>query len=804
MFLQDLRYAVRTLARSPGFAAVAIACLSLGIGVNATIFSVVDGIILNPHPFPDADRLSPIHSTSARLGVTRGGISYPDYLDLRDAVTTSSEMGAFTQRSLTVSDGQGDPERYFGALISASLFEVIGAPPAFGRSFGPDDDRPGAEPVVLLSDEVWRRRYNADPAIVGKAVNINGRATTIVGVMPPRFAFPQTQRLWIPLAPQVHTTRRTERLLQVIVKMKPGVSLDQLRSDLAAVGGRLSAAYPESQDWSYGARPLREWMLPGNVQLMLFTMMGAVTLVLMIACSNVANLLLARASVRHREISIRSALGAGRWRIVRQLLTEAILIGLLSAPLGIGLAWIGIRWLDMSIPPDSVPYFIHWSLDSRSIVYTVAISMLTGIVFGLAPAVQAARTNLQESLKEGGRGAAGGSRAWLRSSLVVVQVSLSLVLLVGASMFVHSFLNLQKASLGFDTAPLMTLRFFMAGSQYETPDSRARRVEDITARVEALPGVQAVFASNFIPAGNGGDGGSVLVEGRPVEAGKEPGISLIAASPHFRKTLDIALVRGRDFRDAETATRTPIALVNQAMAKRLWPDEDPVGRRFRLTGERIPDWFTVIGIVADFQHGQPETSDEPVFPAAYVPYPFGATPNTGLTIRVSGEPTRITAAVREQIRAADPQLPVFQISSMEELRRLSFWQQRLFGGMFSVFGVVALILAAIGVYGVLSYSVSQRTQEIGVRMALGAGRRDVLGLVVGYGLKLAALGVLIGVFGAYLATMPIRTMLYNVTPTDPISFGGVALFLTLVALLASYIPARRATAVDPLIALRNE
>jgi predicted permease len=371
-------------------------------------------------------------------------------------------MGAFTQRSLTLADGSGDPERYQGALISASLFEMLGAPPALGRGFGPVDDRLGAEPVVLLSDEVWRRRYNADPAIVGRSVNINGRATTIVGVMPPRFAFPRTQRIWMPLAPFSQTMGRTNRLLEVFVKLKPGVTLDQLSTDLAAVGTRLGEAYPENKDWSFGARALRQWMLPGQVELMLFTMMGAVTLVLMIACSNVANLLLARASVRHREISVRSALGAGRWRIVRQLLTEAILIGLLSAPLGIGLAWTGVRLLDMAIPPDGVPYFIHWSLDARSIVYTVGISMLTGIVFGLAPAVQAARANLQDSLKEGGRGAAGGSRAWLRSSLVVVQVSLSLVLLVGASMFVHSFLNLQKASLGFDTTPLMTMRFFMA------------------------------------------------------------------------------------------------------------------------------------------------------------------------------------------------------------------------------------------------------------------------------------------------------------------------------------------------------
>ncbi len=362
-----------------------------------------------------------------------------------------------------------------------------------------------------------------------------------------------------------------------------------------------------------------------------------------------ANLLLARASVRHREISIRSALGAGRWRIVRQLLTEAIGIGLLSAPLGILLAWVGVRMLDRAMPTDGVPYFIHWSLDARSLAYTIGISLLTGIAFGLAPALQAARANLQESLKEGGRGAAGGQRARLRNVLVVVEVALSLVLLAGASMFMHSFMNLQSASLGFDTRPLMTMRFFMPGVQYESPEAKAQRVEDIVRRVEALPGVQAVFASNFIPLGDGGGGGDVIVEGKPVEKGKEPSITLIATTPGVRQTMNIALVRGRDLTESEETSRTPVALVNQAMAKRFWGDEDPVGRRFRLTDERRPDWFTIVGTVADFRHDQPN-SDEPVFPAAYVPYTFDATINTGLTIRVAGGPAQITAAVREDSR----------------------------------------------------------------------------------------------------------------------------------------------------------
>ena len=804
MLLQDIRYAVRTLLKNRGFTAIAVICLSLGIGANAAIFSVIDGIILQPYPYPDAEHIVVLRSTNQRLHVTRGGLSFQDFRDLRDGSTTLSTMAAFTTRSLTIADGAGDPERYAGAAVSSNLFDILGAPPVLGRNFTADDDRPGAEPVILLSDEVWHRRYNADPKIVGRGISVNGRSTTVIGVMAPRFAFPETQRLWVPLSVYSTSMLRNERGFGVFARLRPGVTLQQAQADTAALAARLAVAYPkENEDWSARVTVLREWMLPAQVELMLFTMMGAVTLVLLIACANVANLLLARASVRHREISIRSALGAGRWRIVRQLLTEAVGIGLLSAPLGILLAWIGVRMLDRAMPVDAVPYFIHWSLDARSLAYTIGISLLTGIIFGLAPAVQAARANLQDSLKEGGRGAAGGQRARLRNALVVVEVALSLVLLAGASMFMHSFMNLQAASLGYDTRPLMTMRFFMPGSQYEAPQTKAQRVEDIVRRIEALPAVQAVFASNFVPLGNGGDGGDAVVEGKPVEKGKEPSIAMIAATPHLRQTMNIALVRGRDLSESEELSRAPVALINQAMAKRLWGDDDPVGRRFRLTDERRPEWFTVVGIVADFRHDQPN-SDQPVFPAAYVPYTFDPTINTGLTIRVAGDPAQITAAVRGQIRASDPALPVFAVNTVAELRQLSYWEDRLFGIMFSIFGAIALVLAAVGVYGMLSYSVSQRTQEIGVRMALGAARGDVMRLVVGHGLKLAGIGVVLGIGGAIAAAMQIRSVLFNVQPTDPVNLVGVALFLTFTAVAASYFPARRAMAVDPLVALRNE
>jgi putative ABC transport system permease protein len=804
MLLQDIRYAVRTLTRNRAFTTIAVLCLAIGIGVNSTIFSVIDGVLLKPYPYPDADRIVVLNSTNQRLGVDRGIISYADFRDLRDQSSSFSSLAAFTARSLTVADGGAEPERYLGATISWNLFDILGTPPVLGRNFTPEDDRPGAEPVVILSHEVWQLRYGGDRSVVGRAISINGRPHTVIGVMPPRFAFPSNHRMWVTLAPYGEPLSRDDRNLEVFARLAPEASLDQARSELSAAGARLAAAYPaDNRDWNFTARPLQTWMLPDDVKLILLTMMGAVTLVLLIACANVANLLLARASVRHREISVRAALGAGRWRIVRQLLTEAVIIGMLSAPLGFAIAWVGVQLLDRAIPPDSIPYFITWTIDGRSLLYTIVVATLTGVVFGLAPALQAARANLQESLKEGGRGSAGGRRGWMRNTLVVAEVSLALVLLVGASLFVRSFRNLEGASVGFDTAPLMTLRFYLPGEAYEPADAKARRIDDIVTRVEALPGIEAAFASNFVPLGGGGGGGNVIAEGKAVEAGQEPGIAFVAATPHLRKTLGVALVRGRDFTDTEGRMNAPVAMINQAMATRVWGSDDPVGRRFRLASGAITEWFTVIGVIADFRHFQ-GNNDRPVFPAAYVPLPFEPTLNTGITIRVAGDPAAITSAVREQIRLADASLPVFQVRSMEEARRLSFWEYGLFGWMFSAFGLIALALASIGVYGVLSYSVSQRTQEIGVRVALGAARRDVLRLIVTQGLKLAAVGIAVGLAGAFFVTPVIRSILFKVAPTDPVSFAGVAAFLLLVSFVASYVPARRALAVDPIIALRNE
>jgi len=804
---QDLRYAFRSLVKNPGFTAVAVACLSLGIGVNATIFSVIDGVILRPVPYPDPDRLLVVHSQNHEQRITRGTPSYQEFKEIRDSASTLEAVAGFANRSLTISDGRSEPERYSGETISWNLFSMLGAQPVTGRDFTADDDKPGAERVVLLSYELWKLRYQEDRGIIGKSIVVNGLPHTIIGVMPERFFFPENERLWVTIAPYQDALPRDARgtLRSVFARMKPGVTRQQAEAELSAIATRLAAEYPkENRNWGLRTRTINEWMLPQQVKLVMLTMMGAVTLVLLIACANVANLLLARASVRQREISIRAALGAGRWRIVRQLLTEAVLIGAISAPLGAGIAWFGVRLLDGAMPPDQVPYFISWSLNGRALLYTTVVSLLTGVVFGLAPALQAVRTNLQTSLKEGGRGNAGGGRARLRNALVIAEVALALVLLVGASLFVRSFLNLQGTTVGFDTAPLMSMRFYLPGAAYESDDAKSRRVDDIVRRVESLPGVQAAFASNFVPMGAGGNGGRVLVEGQVVEPGHEPDIALMGVTPHLRQTLGVSLVAGRDMTAAEGSTQTPVAIVNQAMAHRLWPDTDPLGRRFRMAEGNIDAWFSVVGVVADFRNRQGNDT-EGISPAAYVPYPFDPALNTGITIRVAaGAPASITPAVREQLRLADPTLPLFNVATVEELRRLSYWQYALFGSMFATFGLVALVLASVGVYGVLSYSVSQRVQEIGVRVALGAERRDVLRLIVGQGVRLAGWGIAGGMIGAAAITWVIQSILYNVTPTDPVSFGGVAAFLALTALLASYVPARRALAVDPIVALRND
>lgn len=800
---QDIRYAARMLRQSAGFTVLAVTCLALGIGVNTTMFSVVNAVNIKPLPFTDAERLVLVQGTQ-RQSTNHSSLSYPDFQDVKAQAHSYTDVAGYSYKSITLA-GDDEPERVQGSLVSWNLFPMLGLHPQLGRGFREDEDKVGGEPVVMLSDDLWRRRFNRDPRLIGRSILVDAAPRTVIGILPRRITFPQREEIWVPLAQVAPVSSRADRGVQIVGHLKPGVGLDQAAREASAIFARIVEQFPvEYAGWSATARPLRVDFIDRESVYIVLTMMGAVTFVLLIACANVANLLLARATTRGREIAIRSAIGAGRGRIVRQLLTESIMLALMGGVLGILLAYWGLDLLTAAIPTAaSLPYYIHWSVDGPTLAYTVVLSVVTGIVFGLAPALRVSRGNLQGALREGGRGTSAGlKKNRLRAALVIAEVALSLVLLVGASLFVRSFMNLQRAGSGFDTASLMSLRLYLPGVPYDSAGPRIRRVQDVVRRLESLPGVTGVTASNLIPLGDGGDASGVVIDGRPVPRGQEPRVFWAGVTPHFLQTLQVPLVAGRDFTDAEGDTRSGVVVISQAMAKKLWPSADPLGHRFRFAEDTAAQWLTIIGVARDFTYAGMDERD--ALPAVWLPLPYMSTRNTGLVIRTAGDPARITGAAREQIRASDARMPVFDAQPMEQVRELSFWQYKLFGWMFSIFGAIALLLAVIGVYGVISFGVSQRTHEIGVRVALGARTADVLRLVVGQGVLLAVVGVLVGIAGAFGVTRVVGGILYDVSATDPLSFVGVSLLLVAVASVASWLPARRATGVDPITALRSD
>ena len=803
MLFQDLKYAVRRMVANKAFTAATALCLALGIGTSTTGFSVVDGLLIQPLPYQEPERLVVLNEANVQRGIRFGSIPYLDLEEWRQQTSVFSAIAGFQVRGFTIADNE-DPERLLGGAVGSELFPMLGVRPVLGRSFSEDDDRAGAAPVVLLSYSVWQRRYNGSPTIIGRTIRVDERPHTVVGVMPPRFEFPAIHHVWIPLGPLVRDVPRKEHTVIAFGRVKPGVSFQRVRDDLTTVCRRLGEQYPENRAWTPVSRPMRDYFIPDDIELVLLTIMGAVTLVLLVACANVANLLLARASTRQREIVLRSAVGAGRGRIVKPLLTESVLLALISTPLGLAFAYGATTFIRRAVPPDSLPSFVGWSIDLRSCLYAIAAGVLTGIIFGLVPALQAVRVDLQTGLKEGGGGAGGGVvRNRLLNALVILEIAVSFVLLVGALLFVRTFMNLQRVTGGFDSRPLMTMRIYMPHDGYESSDARVQRVGDILRRVESLAGVEAAFASNLIPLAGGAYQGPVAIDGREFAKNEEPVISYVGVTPHVVRTLNVTMRRGRTVTESEAMSHSPVALISETMSRRFWPTSDPIGGRFRLIQDnQLRDWMTVVGVVADFRQ-EPVPGREQL-PAAYVPYPYNETLTTGLTIRARGDAGGVTNAARQAIRESDPNLAVAFVRPMEELRQLGYWPYKIFGWVFSIMAVVSLCLGVIGVYGVLAYSIAQRTREIGVRVALGATRGDVLRMVLFQGLRLAVGGIVLGIAGALMVTQIIRSVLYNVTATDPFTFGIIVAALFGVALITSYLPARQATAVDPIVALRAE
>ncbi|HVT56984.1 MAG TPA: ABC transporter permease [Thermoanaerobaculia bacterium] len=799
---QDIRFAFHTLALKPGFTLAALLCAALGIGLCTTLFSATYAMLLRPFPFAHPESLVGIFSANDRIGVDHGGVSFPDYTDLERLARSFSAVAGYAETSLTLSAGD-QTELVQGAAVSHRLFPLLGVEPFLGRLFTAAEDRPGAPGSVVLSHALWTRSFEADPRVIGRWIAIDGRPHQIVGIMPSSFQFPVQQQAWVPMSPSLAGHSRGEREIDVLARLRPGVSLSQARAETAALAARLAVEYPGLHaGWQWRTLALRDLFVSPGMRVMSLTMMGAATFVLLIACANVANLLLAWAAGRQREMSVRAALGASPGRIVRQLLTESMLLALGGGALGSLLALAGVRQLALLFPASApVPYWMVFSLDPPVLAFTAAAAAATGLLFGLVPALQAARTDLLSALNEGGRAMSGGAGTHrLRSALVIAEVSLSVVLLIGGALFVRSFFAVDRVSTGFDEGRLLTLRVYLAGDKFAGDGARTRWLQALLPRLESLPGVEAASASRLVPLAGGASVSPIGIAGKTFPKGEEPRIAWAAVTPGFFRTLDVPIASGRGWSAAEGWEGRPVAVVNQTFVARFFPPGGAVGRRFLLAEPQPPRWLTVVGVVRDFKTGSLE---RPPSPAAYLPYPFFPARETGILVRTRLEPGQLTATVRRTIAAFDPGVPLFEVATMREVRGAATWQYRLVSKLFSTLGVLALGLAAIGIYGVLSYTVSRRSREIGTRVALGAPRGAVIGLIVRQGMMLAGIGVAVGLVGAFLLSRVLASFLYGISAADPLSFGGLSLFLLAVAALASYLPARRATRLDPTAALQG-
>lgn len=802
-FWQDLRYGVRMLMKKPGFTLIAIITLALGIGANAAIFSVVNAVLLRPLPYKEPERLVIIRETKLPQ-FSEFAVASGNFLEWIKQNTTFERLIAMRPATLNLAD-PGNPELLRGLSVTGGFCAMLGVQPQLGRDFLPDEAQPGRSNVVLLSHKLWQRRFGGDPKILNRTLPLDGQSYTIIGVMPEGFNFiDRESEIWTLIA---FTARDAQNhgghsLSRVIGQLKPGVTVDHARTELSTIEGRLAAQFPINTGWNVKVMPMLEFTVR-SIKPALLVLLAAVAFVLLIACVNVANLLLARAAGRQKEIAIRTALGAGRARIIRQLLTESVLLSLVGGAVGLLLAKWGMDLL-LKLAPQNLPRMSDVSLDSRALGFTASITLLTGVIFGLVPALQASKPNLNEVMKDAGRGSTeGGRRQFIRSTLVVLEVASALVLLVGAGLMIKSFWQLQKVDPGFKPENALTMQVTLPKRKYPEETQQVAFFQQLLEKVRLLPGVQAVGATSLVPVS---DDDFVLgfeaEDQPPLQPGIGQSANFFSVSADYFKAMGIPLLRGRYINERDTKDSPHVAVINETMAKKIFPNQDPIGKRitFDRRGNN-PDWYEIVGVVGDVKH---YGLDQATTMQIYEPFTQQTFSYMSFVVRTAGEPTAMTAAIRNEVLSIDKEQPISSIVTLDQLVSTSVAQRQFSMLLLGVFAAVAMLLAAVGIYGVLSYAVTQRTQEIGIRMALGAGRRDVLRLIVGQGMSLTMIGIGVGLIAAFLLTRLMSALLFGVSATDPATFSLIALLLLFVSVLACWIPARRAAKVDPMVALRWE
>ncbi len=802
---QDLRYGVRTLRKNPAFTVVAVLALALGIGANTAMFSVAYGILLRPLPYADADRVAVVFMRYFSRDFAFGTMCMRDYLMWKENNRAFEDPALFSGRRMDIGGKEGVPEQVQGASVTAGFFSTLEVRPLIGRTFAAGEDKPTTGSLAVLSESIWRRRFAANSAVLGQTILVNGAPSTVIGVMPGAFRFPQREtEVWINL-PLNPPTRYGPWFYRGVARLKPGVTLQQAQAETNNIGLRMMQQNSYYKGLTLPILSLRDALLGTTLKPAILVLAGAVGLVLLIAVVNVANLMLARATVREREMALRLSLGAGRGRLVRQLLTESVLLAVMGGAAGLALAWGGIE-LIRAWNPGNLPLIDSVRLDGGALGFMVFVSMLTGVLFGLAPALESARANLNSTIKEGGRGGgASQARGRTRSALVVSEIAISLMLLVGAGLLLRSFVNLQRVTGGFSTPPrqILTMLISPGDRKYNDAHTGLAFYDEVLRHARNVPGVEVAAVTDSLPPDRQGDADSFEIGGQTLAPGElNPIVSDVTVGPDFFRALRIPLVKGRYFTDYDNQDSAPVAIVSEGFVRRFFPDQEAIGKRIKQSGPGFGDkWMEIVGIVGNVKFmGLTVDTD----PAYYMPFAQTYGPRMFLAVRSSGDAASLSAALRRDIQSIDPGITLAEIGTMEQALTLSVSQPRFDTMLLALFAGIALLLAAIGIYGLIAYSVVQRTHEIGVRMALGAGQADVVRMVVRQGASLAAIGIVIGLGGAFALTRLLRTMLFGIGATDALTFAAAPLGIMLVVLLATFLPAFRATRISPVVALRYE